>query len=177
MYYQETEQTIKNLEDLQDEYDFKSKTLQSRGNTMASLLSKNNFIKGAVTLQVFVLLISLVKIRWTTVSVTVSLVRTSYLFEKYCLFRTRKICQTSVNMMHIKSYSFFRQVLKCSIAFFFLNTNGEIKYCSFCQISVNVTHLNSELAIFLSSTEIQYFLFRLRKLTKQQETWHTFSRN
>ncbi len=35
---QDTEQTIKNLEDQQDEYDFKSKTLQSRGNMKKCLI-------------------------------------------------------------------------------------------------------------------------------------------
>uniref|UniRef100_A0A672P912 Signal transducer and activator of transcription n=1 Tax=Sinocyclocheilus grahami TaxID=75366 RepID=A0A672P912_SINGR len=38
MKVQDTEQTIKNLEDQQDEYDFKSKTLQSRGNRIQKLL-------------------------------------------------------------------------------------------------------------------------------------------
>uniref|UniRef100_A0A672MRA1 Signal transducer and activator of transcription n=1 Tax=Sinocyclocheilus grahami TaxID=75366 RepID=A0A672MRA1_SINGR len=35
--YQDTEQIIKNLEDQQDEYDFKSKTHQSRGNTFTKI--------------------------------------------------------------------------------------------------------------------------------------------
>uniref|UniRef100_A0A672P1L7 Signal transducer and activator of transcription n=1 Tax=Sinocyclocheilus grahami TaxID=75366 RepID=A0A672P1L7_SINGR len=38
MKVQDTEQTIKNLEDQQDEYDFKSKTLQSRGNRIQKCL-------------------------------------------------------------------------------------------------------------------------------------------
>uniref|UniRef100_A0A673HIM3 Signal transducer and activator of transcription n=1 Tax=Sinocyclocheilus rhinocerous TaxID=307959 RepID=A0A673HIM3_9TELE len=38
MKVQDTEQTIKNLEDQQDEYDFKSKTLQSRGNRIKKCL-------------------------------------------------------------------------------------------------------------------------------------------
>uniref|UniRef100_A0A671SGG5 Signal transducer and activator of transcription n=1 Tax=Sinocyclocheilus anshuiensis TaxID=1608454 RepID=A0A671SGG5_9TELE len=37
--YQDTEQIIKNLEDQQDEYDFKSKTHQSRGNTFTKIAS------------------------------------------------------------------------------------------------------------------------------------------
>uniref|UniRef100_A0A8C1YV77 Signal transducer and activator of transcription n=1 Tax=Cyprinus carpio TaxID=7962 RepID=A0A8C1YV77_CYPCA len=48
MKVQDTEQTIKNLEDQQDEYDFKSKTLQSRGNRIKKCLirsQKNYFSK------------------------------------------------------------------------------------------------------------------------------------
>uniref|UniRef100_A0A8C1YVD0 Signal transducer and activator of transcription n=1 Tax=Cyprinus carpio TaxID=7962 RepID=A0A8C1YVD0_CYPCA len=41
MKVQDTEQTIKNLEDQQDEYDFKSKTLQSRGNRIKKCLIRS----------------------------------------------------------------------------------------------------------------------------------------
>uniref|UniRef100_A0A8C1CPS3 Signal transducer and activator of transcription n=1 Tax=Cyprinus carpio carpio TaxID=630221 RepID=A0A8C1CPS3_CYPCA len=41
---QDTEQTIKNLEDQQDEYDFKSKTLQSRGNRIKKCLIQKQLL-------------------------------------------------------------------------------------------------------------------------------------
>uniref|UniRef100_A0A9J7YUW1 Signal transducer and activator of transcription n=1 Tax=Cyprinus carpio carpio TaxID=630221 RepID=A0A9J7YUW1_CYPCA len=54
MKVQDTEQTIKNLEDQQDEYDFKSKTLQSRGNRIKKCLirsQKNYFSVNKVISQ------------------------------------------------------------------------------------------------------------------------------
>uniref|UniRef100_A0A8C1JB50 Signal transducer and activator of transcription n=1 Tax=Cyprinus carpio TaxID=7962 RepID=A0A8C1JB50_CYPCA len=69
--YQDTEQIIKNLEDQQDEYDFKSKTHQSRGNRFKKkllLCSLCSFIKCAVTLlkylQKFFILISTELAEW-----------------------------------------------------------------------------------------------------------------
>ncbi|RXN09234.1 signal transducer and activator of transcription 1-alpha beta-like isoform X1 [Labeo rohita] len=50
MKVQETEQTIKNLEDLQDEYDFKSKTLQSR-EELNGTISKEDLNRERLTIR------------------------------------------------------------------------------------------------------------------------------